>query len=56
MSGFLSTQERSAKLWCEKMSLTKYGRWLFLFAQQVPLEAALAKGVNSFVALAKALK
>jgi type III restriction enzyme len=48
-------KNESAKLWCEKMSLTKYGRWRYLFAQQVMLETALSKGVNTFAALAKLL-
>jgi type III restriction enzyme len=48
-------KNESAELWCEKMSLTKYGTWRYLFAQQVKLEAALAKSVNTFAALAKLL-
>lgn len=45
----------SAQQWCEKMSATKYGSWRYLFAQQVPLESALGKGVETFAALAKLL-
>ena len=33
----------AAEMWCQKMSDTKYGRWRYLFAQQIVLEAALLK-------------
>jgi len=42
----------AAELWCQKMSATKYGRWRYLFAQQVKLEKALASGVKAFAQLA----
>jgi hypothetical protein len=42
----------AALAWCEKMSTTKYGRWRYLFAQQVKLEKALSKGAASFAELA----
>jgi hypothetical protein len=45
----------AAENWCQKMSATKYGRWRYLFAQQIPLEAAFAKNVSTFAALAKML-
>jgi hypothetical protein len=45
----------AAELWCGNMSSTKYGRWHYLFAQQVKLEKALASQALSFAALATAL-
>lgn len=45
-----------AHQWCEKMSATKYGPWQYLFAQQVPLTAALVKGIKSFKDLAAILQ
>ena len=42
----------AARLWCEKMSATKYGQWRYLFAQQIKLTAALATGVETFEDLA----
>jgi hypothetical protein len=33
----------AAESWCQKMSATKYGRWCYLFAQQIPLQAAFVK-------------
>lgn len=41
----------AAESWCQKMSSSKYGRWRYLFAQQVALEAAFVKGVSSFAEL-----
>src|SRR5689334_24754437 len=32
----------AARLWCEKMSATKYGQWRYVFAPQRKLEAELA--------------
>lgn len=45
----------AAEKWCDKMSGTKYGQWRYMFAQQIPLETALAKGVATFADLATAL-
>ena len=42
----------AANLWCEKMSATKYGEWKYLFAQQVPLTAALNSAITTFAELA----
>lgn len=46
----------AARLWCKKMSGTRYGRWRYLFVQQRRLEAALAAGVRSLSELADALE
>jgi type III restriction enzyme len=48
-------KSEAARLWCEKMSGTKYGQWRYLFAQQKGLEAALAAGASSLAELADAL-
>lgn len=48
-------KSEAARLWCEKMSGTRYGQWRYLFAQQRKLEDALARGVDSLTALADAL-
>ncbi|MGH8544064.1 MAG: DEAD/DEAH box helicase family protein [Gammaproteobacteria bacterium] len=48
-------KSEAARLWCEKMSGTKYGQWRYLFVQQRKLEAALAAGVHSLADLADAL-
>jgi hypothetical protein len=45
----------AAELWCEKMSATKYGKWRYLFAQQVNLEQALRSGVQTYTDLASRL-
>lgn len=45
----------AAQLWCEKMSTTKYGKWRYLFAQQLKLEKALSKGITTFAELASNL-
>jgi hypothetical protein len=45
----------AARQWCEKMSATKYCQWRYLFAQQVPLTAALNSSVSTFTALAERL-
>ena len=47
-------KSEAARLWCEKMSGTKYGQWRYLFVQQRKLEAALAAGVRSLAELAEA--
>ena len=36
-------KSEAARLWCEKMSGTKYGQWRYLFVPQRKLEAALAR-------------
>jgi len=48
-------KSEAARLWCEKMSGTKYGQWRYLFAQQRKLDAALAAGVRSLPELSDAL-
>jgi type III restriction enzyme len=48
-------KSEAARLWCEKMSGTKYGQWRYLFLQQRKLEAALASGVRTLAALAEAV-
>jgi hypothetical protein len=46
----VTLKNAAAEHWCEKMSATKYGQWCYLFAQQIPLELALSKGVTTFAA------
>jgi type III restriction enzyme len=48
-------KSEAARLWCEKMSATKYGQWRYLFVPQKKLEAALAAGVRSLAELADTL-
>jgi type III restriction enzyme len=48
-------KSEAARLWCEKMSGTKYGQWRYLFLPQRKLEAALASGVKSLAELAEGL-
>lgn len=48
-------KSEAARLWCDKMSGTKYGQWQYLFLQQRKLEAALASGVKSLSELAQAI-
>jgi hypothetical protein len=48
-------KSEAARLWCEKMSGTKYGQWCYLFMQQRKLEAALAAGVRSVSELSESL-
>jgi hypothetical protein len=48
-------KSEAARLWCEKMSATKYGQWSYLFLEQKKLETALAGGVKSMNGLAAAL-
>ncbi|MFA5786966.1 MAG: DEAD/DEAH box helicase family protein [Actinomycetota bacterium] len=45
-------KSEAARLWCEKMSSTKYGQWRYLFVQQRKFESALAAGVKSLAELA----
>jgi SOS-response transcriptional repressor LexA len=48
-------KSEAARLWCEKMSGTKYGQWRYLFVQQRKLETALAGRVKSLAELAESL-
>ena len=48
-------KSEAARLWCEKMSGTKYGQWRYLFVPQRKLEVALAAGVMSLAELAESL-
>jgi SOS-response transcriptional repressor LexA len=48
-------KSEAARLWCEKMSGTKYGQWRYLFVPQRKLEAALVAGVKSLAELAASL-
>lgn len=45
----------AARLWCEKMSSTRYGHWRDMFVQQRRLDAAFAAGVRSITELAEFL-
>jgi SOS-response transcriptional repressor LexA len=48
-------KSEAARLWCEKMSGTKYGQWRYLFVQQRKFETALAAGARSLGELAESL-
>jgi type III restriction enzyme len=48
-------KSEAARMWCEKMSTTKYGTWRYLFVPQKKLQSALAAGVESVASLATAL-
>lgn len=48
-------KSEAARLWCEKMSSTKYGQWRYLFVQQRKLEMALASGIKTLAELAESL-
>jgi SOS-response transcriptional repressor LexA len=48
-------KSEAARLWCEKMSATKYGQWRYLFIQQKKFDGALSAGVRSLAELADAL-
>jgi SOS-response transcriptional repressor LexA len=48
-------KSEAARIWCEKMSGTKYGQWRDLFVPQKKLEAALISGVKSLAQLAESL-
>jgi SOS-response transcriptional repressor LexA len=48
-------KSEAARLWCEKMSGTKYGQWRYLFVQQRKLETALTSGVKSLAELAESI-
>lgn len=45
-------KSEAARIWCEKMSGTKYGQWRHLLVPQRKLEAALTCGVQSLKDLA----
>ena len=45
----------AAHLWCETISATKYGRWRYLFAQQLKFETALREGAATFAEVASDL-
>ena len=47
-------KSEAARLWCEKMSGTKYGQWRY-FVRQRKLEAAPASGVKSLAELAESV-
>ena len=48
-------KSEAARIWCEKMSSTKYGRWQYLFVQQRKLDTALAANVQTFADLGEML-
>ena len=48
-------KSEAARLWCEKMSETAYGRWRYVFMPQKKFEALLAAGAKSFAELASSL-
>lgn len=48
-------KRKAAELFCEKMSSTAYGPWRYLFAPQRKFELALARGVETFDEVRKAL-
>jgi type III restriction enzyme len=48
-------KSEAARIWCEKMSGTKYGQWRYLLVQQRKLEAALSSAVRSLADLSDAL-
>ena len=45
----------AARLWCEKMSRTRYGSWRYLFVPQAKFEAVDATGVKSLKDLVDSL-
>lgn len=48
-------KSEAARIWCEKMSGTRYGQWRYLFVQQRKLERSLAAGVRSLIELAESI-
>ena len=48
-------KSEAARLWCEKMSGTRYGQWRYLLVQQRKFEAAENAGVKSLAELAQSL-
>jgi type III restriction enzyme len=51
----VTLKNKAAELWCERMSTTKYGRWNYLFAQQVSFEKALKARLQTFSELSEYL-
>ena len=56
MRSNVTLKNAPADLWCQKISKTNYGRWRYLFGQQLKLEAALLKRISSVNDLANALE
>jgi type III restriction enzyme len=52
-----NTQDKAtaAKLWCQKMSTTPYGRWDYILLRQQPLQTALVRGIKSMADLVGAV-
>jgi hypothetical protein len=48
-------KSEAARLWCNRMSATKYGQWRYLFVQQHKLESVLAAGTKSLAEMSEAL-
>ena len=48
-------KSEAARIWCEKMSGTRYGQWRYLFVQQRKLERSLTAGVSSVADLAESI-
>jgi type III restriction enzyme len=48
-------KSEAAELWCQRMSMTVYGAWRYLFIQQKKFEAVLATGVKTLAGLAEGL-
>lgn len=48
-------KREAAELWCQKMSLTPYGTWRYLFVPQRKFERARATGVSNFADLVDTL-
>ncbi len=48
-------KSEAARVWCDKMSGTKFGRWRYLFLPQRKLESALAAGAKSVAELAESI-
>lgn len=48
-------KSEAARMWCEKMSGTRYGQWRYLFVQQRKLERSLTAGVRSLAELAESI-
>ena len=48
-------KSEAARIWCEKMSGTRYGQWRYLFVQQRMLDRSLTAGVKSLAELAESI-
>ena len=48
-------KSEAARIWCEKISSTRYGQWRYLFVQQRKLERSLTAGVRSLAELAESI-